>query len=103
MQRLRATSASLLHISFSIGGDLDGDLYFVTWSDDFKPRRDIHKPMDYPALRKKEHDGPITVQDMVDFYAEYIQCDALGKYDHIFGSYFKSEYKDYAGFQSRAV
>lgn len=61
------------------GGDLDGDLYFVTWSDDFKPRRDIHDPMNYPALEKKKKDGPITVEDMVEFYTEYIQCDALGK------------------------
>ena len=37
--------------------------------------------MDYPALQKRKKDGPITVQDMVDFYAEYIQCDALGMYD----------------------
>ena len=64
--------------SFSAGGDLDGDLYFVTWNDDFRPRRDIHEPMDYPALEKKEKDGEITVEDMVEFYAEYIQCDSLG-------------------------
>ena len=37
--------------------------------------------MAYPALQKRVKDGPITVQDMVDFYAEYIQCDALGMYD----------------------
>ena len=35
--------------------------------------------MNYPALRKRMKDGPITVQDMVEFYAEYIECDALGK------------------------
>lgn len=35
--------------------------------------------MKYPALPKKEKDGPITVQDMADFYAEYIEHDALGK------------------------
>jgi hypothetical protein len=35
--------------------------------------------MDYPALDKEIKDGPITVQDMVEFYAEYIECDALGK------------------------
>jgi RNA-dependent RNA polymerase len=66
-------------ISFTIGGDLDGDLYFVTWSDDFKPRRDIHEPMNYPALNKRLNDGPITVRDMVEFYAEYIESDVLGK------------------------
>ena len=59
--------------------------------------------MDYPALEKKRKNGPITVQDMVDFYAEYIQCDALGKYDQMLALYFESEYKDYAGFQNRAV
>ena len=60
------------------GGDLDGDLYFVSWSDDFKPRKDLFPPMNYPALKKKLKNGAITVDDMTSFFIEYIEADQLG-------------------------
>ena len=51
----------------------------MSWSDDFKPRKDLFPPMKYPALEKKLKSGAITVDDMTSFFIEYIEADQLGE------------------------
>lgn len=73
---------SLLFLFFLLGGDLDGDLYFVCWKKELLPRRKLFPPMNYEALPKKEVPGTITVSDMTAFVAEYIKFDQLGVIDN---------------------
>lgn len=65
-----------------IGGDLDGDLYFVCWNESLLPRKPNFPPMDYPALQKKEQAEPITTADMTKFVVDYIRSDQLGVIDN---------------------
>lgn len=67
---------------FLIGGDLDGDLYFVCWMKELLPRRSMHQPMNYKALPKQTVYGQITVSQMTAFVAEYIRHDQLGVIDN---------------------
>ena len=65
-----------------IGGDLDGDLYFVCWNESLLPRKPNYPPMDYPALQKLEQDEPITAAHMTKFVVDYIRSDQLGVIDN---------------------
>ena len=65
-----------------LGGDLDGDLYFVCWNKDLLPRKPNFPPMDYQALDKQEQSEPITAADMTKFVVNYIRCDQLGVIDN---------------------
>ena len=65
-----------------IGGDLDGDLYFVCWNKSLLPRKPNFPPMEYPALQKKEKNEPITTADMTKFVVDYIRSDQLGVIDN---------------------
>ena len=65
-----------------LGGDLDGDLYFVCWNKDLLPRKPNFPPMDYQALDKQEESEPITAADMTKFVVNYIRCDQLGVIDN---------------------
>ena len=65
-----------------LGGDLDGDLYFVCWTESLLPRKPNFPPMDYPALQKMEQDEPITAADMTKFVVDYIRSDQLGVIDN---------------------
>ena len=65
-----------------LGGDLDGDLYFVCWNKDLLPRKPNFPPMDYQALEKQEQTEPITAADMTKFVVNYIRCDQLGVIDN---------------------
>lgn len=60
------------------GSDLDGDQYHCIWDPRLIPTVPIKDPMDYDPAEKKEVDGPIGVQDMVDHTCEYIENDSLG-------------------------
>lgn len=61
-----------------LGGDLDGDLYFVCWGEDLLPTKSDFAPMNYKAPKKKEESGPITLNHMTEFISEYIKHDQLG-------------------------
>ena len=65
-----------------LGGDLDGDLYFVCWNKDLLPRKPNFPPMDYQAPEKQEQTQPITAADMTKFVVDYIRCDQLGVIDN---------------------
>ncbi|KAM7273819.1 hypothetical protein ACFE04_028483 [Oxalis oulophora] len=59
------------------GGDLDGDLYFISWQDNLIPS-DIEPPMDYTPRppRIMEHD--VTLEEIQKFFVDYMINDTLG-------------------------
>jgi hypothetical protein len=61
------------------GSDLDGDFYFVFYDKDLIPKEsDLMEPMnyifDFKSLEKKK----ITINDVIDYFAEYINLNNLG-------------------------
>lgn len=65
-----------------VGGDLDGDLYFVCWNKSLLPRKPNFPPMDYQTLPKRKQSEPITAADMTKFVVDYIRSDQLGVIDN---------------------
>ncbi|CAK3782175.1 RNA-dependent RNA polymerase 1 [Lecanosticta acicola] len=61
------------------GGDLDGDDYLVMWDKDLMPREWNHAPMDYTAPPPVESHGPVTVEDMTNFFVKHIKYDNLNR------------------------
>ncbi|KAK4779449.1 hypothetical protein SAY87_015555 [Trapa incisa] len=59
------------------GGDLDGDLYFVSWDPDLIPPRQF-PPMDYTPAPAALANGNVTIEDVTEFFAEYMINDNLG-------------------------
>lgn len=59
------------------GSDLDGDEYSVLWYEDliFKANS---KPMNYYNDPPREQQATIQVQDMIDFFCQYIKGDKIG-------------------------
>jgi hypothetical protein len=43
------------------GGDLDGDLFFITWDDKLIPEK-VDAPMDYTATRPRIMDHAVTLE-----------------------------------------
>lgn len=60
------------------GSDLDGDMYFVSWDDQFYNVIENQEPMDFPKATKKYLDRKVNVDDIIDFVGEYIKNDNLG-------------------------
>lgn len=61
------------------GGDLDGDVYFVTWDKElisYINPSEIHEPADYSKneLIKEKPDS----DDLADYFVFYLQRDVLG-------------------------
>jgi hypothetical protein len=66
--------------SFLGGGDLDGDIYNLIPLNDlpeFTPET-THPPSLYDAAPKKVLDRPSTMDDVADFFVDYISSDVLG-------------------------
>ncbi|KAJ7071542.1 RNA-directed RNA polymerase 2 [Mycena amicta] len=62
------------------GGDLDGDTYNLlplSKLPRFRPRK-IFKPAEYDPAEKHFVDHPSTMEDVADFFVEYINSDAVG-------------------------
>lgn len=61
------------------GGDLDGDIYFVVWNKALIPATD-HAPASYCApSQPPTKPGGVTVEDIQDFFVDYIRNDNLGQ------------------------
>lgn len=63
------------------GGDLDGDLYFVSWDKRLIPDR-LCDPMSYEAKKPeefKEKSEDISLKDMLEFFIRYMTFDNLGR------------------------
>jgi RNA-dependent RNA polymerase len=61
------------------GGDLDGDDYIIIWDKDLMPTVKNFPPMDYSAPpAKTKGEGEVTVDDLVEFFLDYLRNDRLG-------------------------
>ncbi|GKV13304.1 hypothetical protein SLEP1_g24332 [Rubroshorea leprosula] len=59
------------------GSDLDGDIYFVCWDPEMIPHSPID-PMDYSPARTQELDHDVTIEEVEEYFANYIVNDSLG-------------------------
>ncbi|KAK4437182.1 RNA-dependent RNA polymerase 2 [Sesamum alatum] len=59
------------------GGDLDGDLYFISWDENLVPPRTVD-PMDYTGRRPRIMDHDVTLEEIQRFFADYMISDTLG-------------------------
>ncbi|XP_058227726.1 RNA-dependent RNA polymerase 2 [Rhododendron vialii] len=59
------------------GGDLDGDLYFISWDENLIPPN-IVAPMDYTGRRPRIMDHEVTLQEIQKFFVDYMISDNLG-------------------------
>ncbi|XP_076912251.1 RNA-dependent RNA polymerase 2-like [Bidens hawaiensis] len=59
------------------GGDLDGDLYFVSWDESLIPPRTVD-PMDYTGRRPRLTDHDVTLEEIGKFFVDYMTSDTLG-------------------------
>lgn len=59
------------------GGDLDGDLYFVTWDDKLIPEK-ADAPMDYTGARPRIMDHVVTLEEIQQHVVKYMLSDSLG-------------------------
>ncbi|KAI5248426.1 RNA-directed RNA polymerase [Aureobasidium subglaciale] len=61
------------------GGDLDGDLYNVIFEPSLMPQRETAPPADYARVPGRELDREVTIQDMSNFFVEFMETDQLGQ------------------------
>ncbi|XP_058749406.1 RNA-dependent RNA polymerase 2-like [Vicia villosa] len=59
------------------GGDLDGDLFFVSWDKDLIPAETV-SPMDYTGRRPRIMDHKVTLEEIHQFFVDYMINDTLG-------------------------
>ncbi|PQQ02925.1 RNA-dependent RNA polymerase 2 [Prunus yedoensis var. nudiflora] len=59
------------------GGDLDGDLFFISWDKDLVPSYTV-PPMDYSARRPRIMDHTVTLEEIQKFFVDYMINDNLG-------------------------
>ncbi|CAN6479814.1 unnamed protein product [Victoria cruziana] len=59
------------------GSDLDGDLYFVCWDPALIPPRQI-EPMDYDPAPPKVLDHDVSIEDIQEYFANYMINDSMG-------------------------
>ncbi|KAG2377165.1 hypothetical protein LR48_Vigan06g155700 [Vigna angularis] len=59
------------------GSDLDGDIYFVCWDPELIPSRQI-PPMDYTPSPTTELHRCVTIEDIQEYFTNYIVNDSLG-------------------------
>ncbi|XP_059649727.1 probable RNA-dependent RNA polymerase 1 [Cornus florida] len=59
------------------GSDLDGDIYFVCWDSDMIPPQQI-EPMDYTPAPSIELDHDVTIEEVQEYFTDYIVNDSLG-------------------------
>lgn len=59
------------------GSDLDGDIYFVCWDKELIPPGMID-PMDYSPVPSQVLDHDVTIQEVEEYFVNYIVNDSLG-------------------------
>ncbi|PKS05598.1 hypothetical protein jhhlp_008116 [Lomentospora prolificans] len=59
------------------GGDLDGDIYNITWDPDLQPKK-LYFPADYPRMVPEGLNRPVTKEDMANFFVNFMKTDQLG-------------------------
>lgn len=59
------------------GGDLDGDLFHIIWDNRLVPSFTF-PPADYAPTPARDLGRPVEVNDIVDFFIEFMNMDRLG-------------------------
>ncbi|XP_062171760.1 RNA-dependent RNA polymerase 1-like [Alnus glutinosa] len=59
------------------GSDLDGDIYFVCWDPALIPPQQV-EPMDYLPAKSIELDHVVTIEEVEEYFVNYIVNDSLG-------------------------
>ncbi|XP_050275545.1 probable RNA-dependent RNA polymerase 1 [Quercus robur] len=59
------------------GSDLDGDIYFVCWDPELLPPQQI-QPMDYSPAQSLQLDHDVTIEEVEEYFTNYIVNDSLG-------------------------
>ncbi|KAK7291646.1 hypothetical protein RIF29_06956 [Crotalaria pallida] len=59
------------------GGDLDGDLFFISWDKELIPS-ETEAPMDYTGRRPRFTDHKVTLEEIHHFFVDYMINDTLG-------------------------
>ncbi|XP_022943176.1 RNA-dependent RNA polymerase 1-like [Cucurbita moschata] len=59
------------------GSDLDGDIYFVCWDPDLIPPQQV-EPMDYTPVPSRLLDHDVTMEEVQEYFANYMVNDSLG-------------------------
>ncbi|KAM3753297.1 hypothetical protein ACB098_03G083700 [Castanea mollissima] len=59
------------------GSDLDGDIYFVCWDPELLPPQQI-QPMDYSPAQSLQLDHDVTIEEVQEYFTNYIVNDSLG-------------------------
>ncbi|KAL5747244.1 hypothetical protein ACOSP7_024244 [Xanthoceras sorbifolium] len=59
------------------GGDLDGDIFFISWDKDLIPY-ETEPPMDYAGGRPRIMDHDVTLEEIRQFFVDYMINDTLG-------------------------
>ncbi|KAL9324882.1 hypothetical protein ACSQ67_005527 [Phaseolus vulgaris] len=59
------------------GSDLDGDIYFVCWDPELVPSGEV-QPMDYTPSSTIELDHDVTIEEVEEYFCNYIVNDSLG-------------------------
>ncbi|KAK7389041.1 hypothetical protein VNO78_23873 [Psophocarpus tetragonolobus] len=59
------------------GGDLDGDLFFISWDNHLIPCQ-TEAPMDYTGRRPRITDHNVTLEEIQQFFVDYMINDTLG-------------------------
>ncbi|KAK1145215.1 hypothetical protein N8T08_004367 [Aspergillus melleus] len=60
------------------GGDLDGDLYHVIWDNALVSKLQSFEPADYPRVEAMDIKRAVTVDDMANFFIDFMKTDHLG-------------------------
>ncbi|TVY46699.1 putative RNA-dependent RNA polymerase [Lachnellula occidentalis] len=60
------------------GGDLDGDRYYIMWDERAKVKR-VYQPADYPIQQPVDIGRLVKVEDMTDFFIQFMETDQLGR------------------------
>ncbi|KAF7133458.1 hypothetical protein RHSIM_Rhsim09G0088700 [Rhododendron simsii] len=74
------------------GSDLDGDMYTVCWDPDLIPPRQIDA-MDYSPAPTKEVNHDVTIEEVEEYFTNYIVNDSLGIIDSAHTVFADSESK----------
>jgi hypothetical protein len=59
------------------GGDLDGDLFHIIYDERLIPKQTV-LPADYAPTPARDLGRPVEVNDIVDFFIEFMNMDRLG-------------------------
>lgn len=64
------------------GGDLDGDMFHIIYDMRLVPEQ-VRPPAGYDAAKPKDLGRPVEMDDMIDFFIDFMQADRLGQISNL--------------------